>query len=78
MTERELILLVFKSEEIREYVPNLQDGVYHLIVTNTSNSPTVAPFTDLKFSQPLQNLYPQTNRDNPISDPQSTKSFANG
>jgi hypothetical protein len=67
---------VYKSEEIREYVPNLQDGVYHLIVTNTSNSPTVAPFTDLKFSQPLQNLYPQTNRDNPISDPQSTKSFA--
>tara|TARA_R110000868_G_scaffold298903_1_gene559063 strand:- start:3233 stop:9127 length:5895 start_codon:yes stop_codon:yes gene_type:complete len=67
---------IYGNQEIQKYVPNVQDGVYHLIVTNSSNSPTVAPFSNLKFSQPLQNLYPQINRDNPSSDPQAAKSFA--
>jgi hypothetical protein len=67
---------IYRSEEIKKYIPNVQDGIYHLVVVNSSNSPTVAPFTDLRFSQPLQNLYPQTNRDNPTSDPQSAKSYA--
>jgi hypothetical protein len=67
---------LYRSQEIQEYVPNFQDGIYHLLVVNSSNSPTVAPFTDLKFSQPIQYLYPQFNRDNPISDPDSSKSFA--
>lgn len=67
---------IYRSEEIKKYIPNVQDGIYHLIVVNSSNSPTVTPFTDLRFSQPLQNLYPQTNRDNPTSDPQAAKSFA--
>ena len=35
----------------------------HLIV------PTVAPFTGEKFSQPVKELFPQTSRDNPVSDP---------
>jgi hypothetical protein len=30
----------------------------------------------LRFSQPIQNLYPQTNRDNPNSDPGASASFA--
>lgn len=50
---------IYRSEEIKKYIPNVQDGIYHLIVVNSSNSPTVTPFTDLRFSQPLQNLYPQ-------------------
>ncbi len=67
---------LYRSQEIQEYIPNVQDGVYHLLMVNCSNSPSVAPFTDLKFSQPIQYLYPQFNRDNPVSDPVSTKSFA--
>ncbi len=67
---------VYRSQEIKKYIPNIQDGIYHLTVVNSSNSPTVAPFTDLRFSQPLQNLYPQTNRDNLNSDPKAAKSFA--
>jgi hypothetical protein len=67
---------VYRSQEIKEYIPNVQDGIYHLIVTNSSNSPTVTPFQDLRFSQPIQNLYPQENRDNPVSDPESAKSYA--
>ena len=67
---------IYRSKEIHQYIPGVQDGVYHLIVNNASNSPTVAPFSDLRFSQPIQNLYPQTNRDNPISDPSPAASFA--
>ena len=67
---------VYKTEEIQEYIPNSQDGVYHLTLLNASNSPTVAPFDEQKFSQPIQNLYPQLNRDNPNTNPKSTKSFA--
>lgn len=67
---------IYRSEEIKKYIPNVQDGIYHLVVVNSSNSPTAAPFTNLRFSQPLQNLYPQTNRDNQTSDPKATKSYA--
>ena len=67
---------IYRTQEIQPYISNEQDGIYHLIVTNCSNSPTVTPFRNLKFNQPIQNLYPQTNRDNPISDPNSTRSFA--
>jgi hypothetical protein len=67
---------IYRSSEIQKYVPGLQDGIYHLIVTNSSNQPTVVPFENQRFSQPIQNLYPQTNRDNPNSDPKETSTFA--
>lgn len=67
---------VYRSQQIKRYIPGQQDGIYHLVVVNSSNSPTVTPFTDQNFSQPIQNLFPQTNRDNPISDPNASKSFA--
>ncbi len=67
---------IYRSQEIQEYVPEKQDGIYHLLVLNASNSPSVSPFNSLRFSQPVQSLYPQTNRDNPKSDPQAATSFA--
>jgi len=67
---------IYRSQEIQRYVPGEQDGVYHLIVLNASNKPTVTPFSGQNFSQPVQNLYPQTNRDNPASDPQESVSYA--
>jgi len=67
---------IYRSQEIQEYVPGQQDGIYHLLVLNSSNSPSVTPFNELRFSQPVQNLYPQNNRDNPKSDPQAATSFA--
>ena len=67
---------VYRSQEIQQYLPGIQDGVYNLVVTNSSNSPTVTPFSTERFSQPVQFLYPQTNRDNPVSDTKSTTSFA--
>lgn len=67
---------IYKVNEIQEYIYNKQDGVYELIVINTSNSPTVAPFQNLKLPQPLENLYPQLDRDNVESDPRSSTCFA--
>jgi len=67
---------IYRSQEVQKYVPGKQDGIYHLFVVNSSNRPTVQPFNDLSFSQPIQNLYPQTNRDNPNSDPKPSVSHA--
>jgi len=68
--------IVYRSQEVQEYIAGLQDGIYHLFVTNASNTPSVTPFSTERYSQPIQNLYAQTNRDNPVSDPKPTKSFA--
>ena len=67
---------IYRTQEVHKYVPGVQDGVYHLIINSASNSPTVSPFSELRFAQPIQNLYPQTNRDNPVSDPAPSVSFA--
>jgi len=69
---------IYRHEESQEYVAGEQDGVYYLTLLNASNNPTVAPFTQEDYSQPIKDLYPQTNRDNPDSDPKATSSFARG
>lgn len=66
----------YRSNEIQKYIKDKQDGVYYISVVNSSNSPLTAPFDDEKFTQPIQNLYPQLDRDNVISDPVAANSFA--
>jgi hypothetical protein len=67
---------VYRFSEGQRYINGEQDGIYYLTLLNSSNSPTVSPFTEEKYSQPVKELYPQTNRDNPTSDPAPTKCFA--
>jgi len=67
---------VYRSQQIQKYIAGSQDGIYHLLVVNNSNSPTVSPFSTERFSQNIQTLYPQSNRDNPTSDPKAASSFA--
>jgi hypothetical protein len=67
---------VYRTEEAQRYVAGEQDGIYYLTLVNASNTPSVAPFRNEKFSQPVKELYPQINRDNPEADPEETKSFA--
>ena len=67
---------IYRVQEIRKQISGQQDGVYYVSVLNASNKPAVSPFTEEKFSQPVKEFFPQTVRDNPISDPQSSKSFA--
>ena len=70
------VYYVYTAKESQDYIAGKQDGVYYLTVVNATNKPTVSPFKAESFSQPLKQLYPQTNRDTPVSDPLETKSFA--
>ena len=67
---------VYRSQQVQKYIAGSQDGIYHLLIVNNSNNPTVSPFSTERFSQNIQTLYPQTNRDNPASDPKAASSFA--
>jgi hypothetical protein len=69
-------IYIYRNQETQRYIPGKQDGIYYLTLVNSSNSPSVLPFNDEKYSQPVKELYPQIDRDNPISDPQEAKSFA--
>ena len=67
---------VYGVQEVQPYVNNVQDGVYYLTLVNYSNNPTVVPFREEGFGQPIENLYPQFNNDNPNSDPSAAVSCA--
>jgi len=67
---------VYRLSEAQKYISGEQDGIYYASVLNASNSPTVAPFTGEKFSQPVKELFPQSSRDNPVSDPEPASCFA--
>jgi len=70
------IYYIFRSKEVQRYISGQQDGIYYLTVLNSSNNPSVAPFTNENYSQPVKNLYPQINKDNAVSDPDESSSFA--
>ena len=70
---------VYDVEQIKEYKQGEQDGIYYLTVIDSSNKPSVAPFNgsdNFTFSQPVLNLYPQLDRDNPISEAYLAQSYA--
>ena len=67
---------VYRISESQKYISGDQDGIYYLTLLNASNSPAVAPFTGEKYSQPVKRMFPQTDRDNPVSDPESSQCFA--
>ena len=70
------IYYVYRIGESQKYITGEQDGIYYLTLLHSSNAPTVAPFTGENYSQPVKQLFPQTDRDNPTSDPEETKCFA--
>ena len=67
---------VYRVETLRAHEYNKQDGIYHLICVDSSISPTVNEFTDSKFNQSIENLYPQLDADNFTLDPLHASSFA--
>jgi hypothetical protein len=66
----------YRNQEQQKYISGEQDGIYYLTLINSTNSPVVSPFIGENFSQPVKQLFPQTNRDDPSSDPPEAKSFA--
>ena len=66
---------IYRNETITPYIQDVQDGIYHLYVLNADNA-IATEFTDAKFGQRVQDLYPQLDRDNENDDPLSSKTYA--
>jgi hypothetical protein len=69
-------LYVYRIEEAQEYRTGDQDGIYYLTVVTANEKPTVSPFNNEKYSQPVKQLFPQIQRDEPKSDPDASRCFA--
>ena len=69
-------LYVYRTEEVQEYRTGDQDGIYYLTIVSANESPTVSPFNNEKYSQPVKQLFPQIQRDDPESDPMASRCFA--
>jgi hypothetical protein len=72
---------IYRVDTIKRHIPgtNGQDGVYHLtIITSNAGLPDTVGYglSDKKFNQDVRNLYPQTDRDNYVSDPEASSTFA--
>ena len=70
---------VYDVEQIKEYKVGEQDGIYYLTIIDSSNTPAVSPFNDsdkFSFSSPVVNLYPQLDRDNPVSNSNPAQAYA--
>ena len=67
---------ILRNEQVQNFTPQVEDGIYYLTVLNSSVTPSINYFGDEKFSQNVKNLYPQLDKDNPVSDPIEAKSFA--
>ena len=70
---------IYDVDQVKEYISGEQAGIYYLTVVNSSNTPSISPFNiddTYSFSQPISKLYPQTDRDNPVSNPEASKCYA--
>jgi hypothetical protein len=69
---------IYKVSTIQRYSQGVSDGIYYAILNVFKNTPETSPFntSDIKLSQNIENLYPDTDLDNPVSDPLPTKSIA--
>jgi hypothetical protein len=73
---------IYRSQEIKKLIPGAtgQDGIYNIIPIcgSISPPPTVGfGISSRRFAQDIRNLYPQFDRDNFVSDPQESTTFAN-
>ena len=66
---------VYRNEVISEYIEGKQDGIYHIFALN-ADSQITSEFTDVKYSQNVVDMYPQSDRDNVNDNPLPIKSFA--
>ena len=66
---------IYRNDVIQEYEKDISDGVYHLYVLNADNSLT-EEYTTQSFSQNVDDLYPQLDRDNVDDNPSASKTFA--
>jgi len=66
---------IYRSELIRPYIKDVQDGVYHAYLLN-SNNHISQEFVNYKYAQNVTDLYPQLDRDNIDDNPNASTTFA--
>jgi len=66
---------IYRNEVIQPYVEDVSDGIYHLYVLNAGLE-IATEYTENYYSQKVDDLYPQLDRDNLNDDPESTTSYA--
>jgi len=74
-------LFIYRSQEVKKLIPGAdgQDGIYNLTLISGSIRPeptTGYGISERKFNQDIRNLYPQQDRDNYVSDPEPSISYA--
>ena len=74
--EYDTTYIIQEVETIQEYVDGVQDGIFYLTCLIGNISPTVSEFSDQKYKQNFNYLYPTVDKDNPNNDPDHTKSSA--
>ena len=69
---------IYRTEVITPYIQDVQDGVFHLFVLNSSNAmdEPSGEFSDNQYNQNIVNLFPEYDRDNVDANPPAAVSYA--
>ena len=68
-------IYIYRNEIISDYIENSQTGVYHIYPLHANNE-VQEEFSGSKYSQRVNDLYPQLDRDNYDDNPRSSTSYA--
>ena len=74
--EYDTTYIIEDVEQLQEYIPGQQDGVYYLTILTGNVTPTVSQFNAQKFKQSPYYLYPVVDKDNLVLDPLQSISVA--
>ncbi len=72
----EKVYYIYDIEKVTPLVNGAQNGIYYLTLLNGKIVPTDGNLNQFAFSQNINNLYPQLDKDNPTEDPASAVSVA--
>ena len=72
----EKVYYIYDIEKVQELQSGAQNGIYYLTMLNGKISPSNGNLSNFAFSQNINNLYPQLDKDNPTEDPLIATSVA--
>ena len=65
----EKVYYIYDIEKVQTLQSGAQNGIYYLTLLNGKISPSNGNLSNFAFSQNINNLYPQLDKDNPTEDP---------
>ena len=72
----EKVYYIYDIEKVQTLQSGAQNGIYYLTMLNGKISPSNGNLSNFAFSQNINNLYPQLDKDNPTEDPLIATSVA--